>query len=182
MIPDIRTGFGFDVHKLIPGEGLWLGGVLIPCPYALSGHSDADALLHALCDAIFGALSEGDIGQHFPPADPQWAGCPSSHFVAYAMDKLHQVEGILLNVDTLIISETPKINPHREILQASIAQMVGLPLERVNIKATTTETLGFTGRKEGLAAQAQVSVYRGVLSSEKLKQQMGRGSLTAKDL
>jgi 2-C-methyl-D-erythritol 4-phosphate cytidylyltransferase/2-C-methyl-D-erythritol 2,4-cyclodiphosphate synthase len=161
MIPDIRTGFGFDVHKLIPGEGVWLGGVLIPCPYALLGHSDADALLHALCDAIFGTINEGDIGQHFPPTDPQWAGCPSSQFVAYAMEKLHQAGGRLINVDTLIISETPKINPHRKTLQTSIAQMVGLDPSRVNIKATTTETLGFTGRKEGLAAQAQVSVYRG---------------------
>ena len=163
MIPDIRTGFGFDVHKLIPGDGVWLGGILIPCPYALLGHSDADALLHALCDAIFGTINQGDIGQHFPPTDPQWKDCPSEKFVAFALNKLTEAGGRLINVDTLIISETPKINPHRQALQKSIAHMLHLPQDRVNIKATTTETLGFTGRREGLAAQAQVSVYMGMM-------------------
>ncbi len=164
MIQDIRTGFGFDVHKLIPGDGLWLGGVFIPCSHSLLGHSDADALLHALCDAIFGTINGGDIGQHFPPTDPQWADRPSKYFVEYAMNMLRKAGGTLINADTLIISETPKINPHRKALQVSIAQLLHLPLERVNIKATTTETLGFTGRKEGLAAQAQVSVHMGTLN------------------
>ncbi|MBN9565468.1 MAG: 2-C-methyl-D-erythritol 2,4-cyclodiphosphate synthase [Alphaproteobacteria bacterium] len=161
MIPDIRTGFGFDVHRLIPGDGMYLGGVFIPGKFALLGHSDADALLHAICDAILGAIGEEDIGRHFPPSDPQWAGAASDQFVLHAVSLLNQRGGRLLNVDTLIICETPKIGPHRAMIRERLGQILSLPQDRVNVKATTTETLGFTGRKEGLAAQAAVSIFMG---------------------
>jgi 2-C-methyl-D-erythritol 4-phosphate cytidylyltransferase/2-C-methyl-D-erythritol 2,4-cyclodiphosphate synthase len=161
MIPDIRTGFGFDVHKLIPGKGMYLGGVFIPGEFALLGHSDADALLHAVCDAILGAIGEGDIGEHFPPTDPQWAGASSDQFVSHALFLLNQRGGKLLNVDTLIICEIPKIGPHRVPIKERLCQILSLPQDRINVKATTTETLGFTGRKEGLAAQAAVSIFMG---------------------
>jgi 2-C-methyl-D-erythritol 4-phosphate cytidylyltransferase/2-C-methyl-D-erythritol 2,4-cyclodiphosphate synthase len=164
MILDIRTGFGFDVHQLIPGEGMHLGGVFIPGEFALLGHSDADALLHAVCDGILGAMGEGDIGEHFPPTDPLWEGVSSDRFVLHALSLLKQRGGRILNLDTLIICETPKIAPHRSAIKERLCHILALPQDRVNVKATTTETLGFTGRKEGLAAQATVSVFMGYCS------------------
>ena len=149
-----RTGMGYDVHRLVADEELWLGGVQIPHPKGLSGHSDADVALHALTDAIFGALAEGDIGSHFPPSDPQWRGVASSTFLAFARDRVTARAGRIDHVDLTIICEAPKIGPYREEMRARIAGILSIDAEKVSVKATTTERLGFTGRGEGIAAQA----------------------------
>lgn len=148
------TGSGFDVHAVEDGDTLWLCGVEIDAGFSLKGHSDADVGLHALTDAILGALVEGDIGDHFPPSDPQWAGAPSDKFVTFAARKAAERGAIIEHVDVTIICEKPKIKPHREAMRERIADILGLPLSRVSVKATTTEKLGFTGRGEGIAAQA----------------------------
>ena len=148
------TGSGFDVHQFTDGDVLWLCGVPIECGYTLKGHSDADAGLHALTDAIFGAMAEGDIGDHFPPTDPQWKGAASDKFLEFAVDMVKQRGGTLHHVDVTLICEQPKIKPHRAAMRQRISEICGLPLSRVSVKATTTEKLGFTGRNEGLAAQA----------------------------
>ena len=154
----VRTGFGVDAHRFGPGEAVWLGGVRIPHDRGLLGHSDADAGLHALTDAVLGAIAEGDIGQHFPPSDPKWKGASSDQFLIHAV-KLAQAKGArLLNADLTLICERPKIGPHRDAMRARIADLLGLPIDRVSVKATTTEGMGFTGREEGLMAQAVVSV------------------------
>ena len=153
-----RTGMGFDVHRLEAGEELWLCGVQIPHDRGLSGHSDADVALHALTDAILGAISEGDIGTHFPPSDPQWRGAPSSRFIEHARDLVRAKGGIIDHVDLTIICEAPKIGPHRDNMRASVAALLQVQLDAVSIKATTTERLGFTGREEGIAAQAIATV------------------------
>jgi 2-C-methyl-D-erythritol 4-phosphate cytidylyltransferase/2-C-methyl-D-erythritol 2,4-cyclodiphosphate synthase len=153
-----RTGSGFDVHALADGEELWLGGVLIPHHRGLKGHSDADVLLHALTDAILGAICEGDIGTHFPPSDPQWRGAASSRFVEHAVALVAARGGRIDHADLTVICEAPKIGPHREPIRARIAELLRLPLSQISIKATTTERLGFTGRGEGIAAQAIVTV------------------------
>jgi len=156
--PDYRTGIGYDVHQLHSGTGIWLGGHWIDCPYHLVGHSDADVLLHAVCDAILGAIGEDDIGLHFPPSDPQWKGAPSHLFIEHAC-KLALKKGAHVHyVDTIIIAEVPKITPHRSFIRSSLAKILGINETHVNIKATTTERLGFTGRKEGIAAQAIATV------------------------
>jgi len=157
-VPDFRVGQGFDVHRLVPGDGVILCGHLIPCPHALLGHSDADVGLHALCDAIFGALGDGDIGQHFPPSDPQWRGANSIIFLKYALDRLAARGGILHHIDLTIICEQPKIGPHRTAMLARLSDLCRLPQDRIGLKATTTEKLGFAGRGEGIAAQAIVTV------------------------
>ena len=149
-----RTGMGYDVHRLVSGEELWLCGVQIPHPKGLSGHSDADVALHALTDAIFGALAEGDIGSHFPPSDPQWRGAASSTFLAFARDRVTAREGRIEHVDLTIICEAPKIGPYRDAMRARVAEILDISAEKVSVKATTTERLGFTGRGEGIAAQA----------------------------
>ena len=150
----IRTGTGFDVHRLVPGEELWLCGLKIDHDKGLAGHSDADVALHAVVDAVLGAAGEGDIGQHFPPSDPQWRGAPSSRFVEHAV-ALAAAKGLAIgNVDLAIICEAPKIGPHRQAMREKLAQLLGVKPEYVNVKATTTERLGFTGRGEGIAAQA----------------------------
>jgi 2-C-methyl-D-erythritol 4-phosphate cytidylyltransferase/2-C-methyl-D-erythritol 2,4-cyclodiphosphate synthase len=149
-----RVGFGFDVHALAAGESLWLGGVLIPHDRGLVGHSDADVVLHALTDAILGALAAGDIGDHFPPSDPRWKGAPSALFVEHARDLAAEAGGRISHVDLTIICEAPRIGPYRDAMRARIAGLLRLPLARVSIKATTTERLGFAGRGEGIAAQA----------------------------
>jgi 2-C-methyl-D-erythritol 4-phosphate cytidylyltransferase/2-C-methyl-D-erythritol 2,4-cyclodiphosphate synthase len=156
----IATGSGFDVHKFdMDSTGpLWLCGVPIDCGYSLLGHSDADAGLHALTDAILGAMCFGDIGDHFPPSDPKWKGASSDKFILFAIDALAERGGELQHVDVTLICEKPKIKPHRDAMRARIAEICGLPLSRVSVKATTTETLGFTGRGEGLAAQATATV------------------------
>ena len=160
MTPQIRTGLGYDVHRLVTGEELWLGGVRIEHDKGLSGHSDADVALHALTDALLGAIGDGDIGSHFPPSDPQWKGARSSQFLEHAA-KLVAAQGYAVgNVDLTIICEEPKIGPHRPAMRQRIADLLGVDIDRVSVKATTTERLGFTGRGEGIAAQAIATLIR----------------------
>lgn len=151
------TGQGFDVHRLEPSDHMYLCGVRLDQDFGLVGHSDADVGLHALTDAILGAAGEGDIGQHFPPTDPQWRGASSDRFLMHACQLLKNAGGALVNADITLICERPKVGPYRDEMRARVAELVGLPLARVNIKATTTEKLGFTGRREGVAAQAIVT-------------------------
>ena len=149
-----RVGFGFDVHAFAHGEKLWLGGLEIPHDRGLAGHSDADVALHAITDAILGALGAGDIGDHFPPADPRWRGTASALFVEHACALAEQAGGRIAHVDVTIVCERPKIGPHRDAMRARIAALLRLPPSRISVKATTTERLGFAGRGEGIAAQA----------------------------
>ena len=151
-------GQGFDAHRWGPGEAVWLCGVRIDHDQTLIGHSDADAGLHALTDALLGAIGEGDIGDHFPPTDPKWKGASSDIFLAHAAALVREKGGRIANVDVTLICERPKIKPHREAMRARLAQLLGLPVARVSVKATTTEGMGFTGRGEGLAAQAIAAV------------------------
>lgn len=153
-----RVGSGFDVHKLGAGDGIMLCGVNIDCEFALIGHSDADVALHALTDALLGAVGCGDIGLHFPPTDPQWRGAASHIFVEAAAAEIRKTGGTIANVDITIIGERPKVGPHRERMRAKVAEFLEISADRVNIKATTTERLGFTGRGEGLAAQAIANI------------------------
>ena len=154
----IRTGLGYDVHRLAPGEELWLGGIKIDHDRGLVGHSDADVLLHALTDALLGCIGAGDIGDHFPPADPQWHGAASRKFVEHAARLIKQRDGIIQNVDMTLICEAPKIKPHRDAIKQNIAELLQLSEDQVSVKATTTEGLGFAGRKEGIAAQAIATI------------------------
>jgi 2-C-methyl-D-erythritol 4-phosphate cytidylyltransferase/2-C-methyl-D-erythritol 2,4-cyclodiphosphate synthase len=149
-----RTGSGFDVHRFAPGDGVWLCGVFVPHEARLEGHSDADVGLHALTDAILGALGEGDIGAHFPPSDPRWRGAASRIFAEDAAQRVRARGGRIVNVDVTLLCEAPRIGPHREAMRAAIADMLAIAMARVGVKATTTEGLGFTGRREGIAALA----------------------------
>ncbi|MFC0683876.1 bifunctional 2-C-methyl-D-erythritol 4-phosphate cytidylyltransferase/2-C-methyl-D-erythritol 2,4-cyclodiphosphate synthase [Novosphingobium clariflavum] len=158
--PPIRVGTGYDVHRLEAGEDLWLCGVKIEHSHGLSGHSDADVAIHALVDALLGAIGAGDIGQHFPPSDPQWKGAASDRFLAHAGSLVAKAGYMLANADVTIICEAPKIGPHREAMRARLAEILGVDSAAVSVKATTTEKLGFTGRSEGIAAQAAVSLIR----------------------
>jgi 2-C-methyl-D-erythritol 4-phosphate cytidylyltransferase/2-C-methyl-D-erythritol 2,4-cyclodiphosphate synthase len=151
---DIRTGLGFDVHRLIPGKEIILCGVHIPFDRKLEGHSDADVVLHAVTDAILGAMSAGDIGHLFPPSDEKWKGCDSSHFVRHVVKMVNERGGLISHVDVTLMCEKPKVGPHREQMQAKLAELLEVAPNRVSVKATTTERLGFTGREEGIAAQA----------------------------
>jgi 2-C-methyl-D-erythritol 4-phosphate cytidylyltransferase/2-C-methyl-D-erythritol 2,4-cyclodiphosphate synthase len=151
---DIRTGMGFDVHRLVPGTEIFLCGVAIPHDRKLDGHSDADVGLHALVDAILGAMSAGDIGKHFPPSDPQWKGKDSAHFVRHAVRMVSERGGFISHVDITMMCENPRIGPHRDAMVKRVAELLEMPIDRVSVKATTTERLGFTGREEGIAAQA----------------------------
>lgn len=153
-----RVGQGYDAHRFGPGEAVWLCGVEIAHEQALIGHSDADAGLHALTDALLGAIGEGDIGDHFPPSDPQWKGVSSDRFLTHAVELLTARGGRVLNADITLICEAPKVKPHREAMRARLAELLGVGIDRVSVKATTTEGMGFTGRCEGLAAQAIVAV------------------------
>jgi len=155
---DVRTGFGFDVHQFGEGDHVVLGGVRISHRRGLSGHSDADVVLHALVDAILGALADGDIGVHFPPTDPQWRGASSDRFLAFAVDRVRARDGCIAHLDVTIVCETPRIGPHRDAMRARIAEIAGIAIERVGVKATTSEKMGFTGRGEGLAAFANATV------------------------
>jgi 2-C-methyl-D-erythritol 4-phosphate cytidylyltransferase / 2-C-methyl-D-erythritol 2,4-cyclodiphosphate synthase len=155
---DIRTGQGFDVHAFGPGDHLWLCGIRIPHQYALVGHSDGDVGLHALTDAVLGALGAGDIGMHFPPTDPQWRGASSERFLRHAAELVRQQDGAIAHVDVTLICERPRIAPYRALMVARVAAILDLDHSRVSVKATTTEKLGFTGRGEGLAAQAVATV------------------------
>ena len=154
----VRTGSGFDVHRAVQGNHVWLCGIKVPAPFSLSGHSDADVALHAVTDALYGALGDGDIGSHFPPSDPQWKGAPSHIFLAHAVDKVRLRGGSISNVDITIICETPKVGPHRDPMRHEVARILGLPIDRVSVKATTTEGLGFAGRGEGIAAMASATL------------------------
>jgi 2-C-methyl-D-erythritol 4-phosphate cytidylyltransferase / 2-C-methyl-D-erythritol 2,4-cyclodiphosphate synthase len=153
-----RTGMGYDVHRLVAGEELWMGGILVPHDKGLSGHSDADVAIHALVDALLGALAEGDIGSHFPPSDPQWRGAPSSAFLTFARDKVKVRGGTISHVDLTLICEAPKIGPHRDRIRLRLAQLLEIDMGRVSVKATTTERLGFAGRGEGIAAHAIATI------------------------
>jgi len=153
-----RVGQGFDAHRWGPGEEVWLCGVAIRHDETLIGHSDADAGLHALTDALLGAIGEGDIGDHFPPTDPKWKGAASDQFLKHAAELVTAKGGAIINVDVTLICERPKIKPHRLAMREKLAEILDLPLDRVSVKATTTEKMGFTGRGEGLAASAVVAV------------------------
>jgi 2-C-methyl-D-erythritol 4-phosphate cytidylyltransferase/2-C-methyl-D-erythritol 2,4-cyclodiphosphate synthase len=153
-----RAASGFDVHRFGPGDHVWLCGIKVPHEHGLIGHSDADAGLHALTDALLGCIAAGDIGDHFPPSDPQWRGAASDQFLAHAAKLVRDRGGIIDHADVTLICERPKVGPHREAMRTRIAAILGVALDRVSVKATTTEKLGFTGRQEGIAAQAMASV------------------------
>ena len=153
-----RVGQGIDAHRLGPGDGVWLCGIKIAHDRELIGHSDADAGLHAITDAILGAIGEGDIGDHFPPTDPQWKGAPSHIFLSHAAELVRAKGGTLINVDVTLVCEKPKIKPHRQAMREKLAEILGLPVDRISVKATTTEGMGYTGREEGILAQAIASV------------------------
>ena len=155
---DIRTGQGFDVHAFTQGDQVWLGGVSIPHSKGLLGHSDADVLMHAVTDAIYGALADGDIGAHFPPSDPQWKGAASDIFLRHAVQRVRERGGMIAHVDGTVICEAPKVGPHRDAIRAKLAEIMGVDVSRVAVKATTSEQLGFTGRREGIAAMALATV------------------------
>ncbi len=155
---DIRTGQGIDVHAFGPGDHVTLGGVRIPHDRGLTGHSDADVVLHAVVDAILGALAEGDIGSHFPPSDPQWRGASSDRFLQFAVERVASRRGKITHLDVSIVCETPRIGPHRDAMRTRIAEIAGIAAERVAVKATTSEGLGFTGRGEGIAAFATATI------------------------
>lgn len=158
--PPIRVGTGYDVHRLEEGEELWLCGVRIEHTHGLSGHSDADVAIHALVDAMLGAVGKGDIGQHFPPSDLRWKGASSDQFLAHAGKLIDEAGYALGNADITIICEAPKIGPHREAMRLRLAEILGVDPSLISVKATTTEKLGFTGRAEGIACQAAVSLAR----------------------
>ncbi|MEL6963617.1 MAG: 2-C-methyl-D-erythritol 2,4-cyclodiphosphate synthase, partial [Pseudomonadota bacterium] len=158
-----RTGMGFDVHRLEPadpedGGGLVLMGLTLPEPFRMIGHSDADVGLHAITDALLGALARGDIGSHFPPSDPTWKGADSAIFLTHARDEIDRAGGKILHVDATLICERPKIGPYRDAMTERVADLLRLPKRRISVKATTTERLGFAGRGEGIAAQAVATV------------------------
>ncbi len=155
---DVRVGSGFDVHRFGPGDAVMLCGVCIPFHAGLEGHSDADVGLHALCDALLATIAAGDIGQHFSPSDARWRNADSSQFVAFAAAQVRERGGMIAHVDVTVICEAPKVAPHRAAMTARIAEILGVAAERVSIKATTTERLGFTGRGEGIAASATATV------------------------
>ena len=157
-LSDVRTGNGFDVHAFAEGDHVMLGGVRIPHSRGVTGHSDADVALHALVDAILGALADGDIGLHFPPSDPQWKGAASERFLAFACERVRARHGLIAHLDVTVVCEAPRVSPHRDAMRARIAAVAGIPVSRVAVKATTSETLGFTGRGEGIVAMATATV------------------------
>jgi 2-C-methyl-D-erythritol 4-phosphate cytidylyltransferase / 2-C-methyl-D-erythritol 2,4-cyclodiphosphate synthase len=155
---DVRTGSGFDVHAFGDGDHVMLAGVRVPHTRGVTGHSDADVALHALVDAILGALADGDIGVHFPPSDPQWRGASSDRFLAFACERVRARKGVIAHLDITVVCEEPRVGPHRDAMRARIAEIAGIPVDRVAIKATTSEKMGFTGRAEGLVAMATATV------------------------
>jgi 2-C-methyl-D-erythritol 4-phosphate cytidylyltransferase/2-C-methyl-D-erythritol 2,4-cyclodiphosphate synthase len=157
-LADVRIGNGFDVHAFVDGDHVMLGGIRIPHRQGVTGHSDADVALHALVDAILGALAEGDIGQHFPPSDPQWRGASSDRFLAFACERVRARGGVIGNLDVTIVCEAPRVSPHRDAMRARIAEIAEISPDRVAVKATTSEKLGFTGRGEGIVAMATATV------------------------
>jgi 2-C-methyl-D-erythritol 4-phosphate cytidylyltransferase/2-C-methyl-D-erythritol 2,4-cyclodiphosphate synthase len=158
-LSDIRTGIGYDIHSFdTAGDGVWLGGIKIPHSRKLSGHSDADVALHALVDAILGALADGDIGVHFPPSDEKWRGASSDRFLAFAVERVKQRGGMVAHLDVAIVCEAPKVNPRRDEMRKRIAEIAGISIDRVGVKATTNEKLGSLGREEGIAAYATATI------------------------
>jgi 2-C-methyl-D-erythritol 4-phosphate cytidylyltransferase/2-C-methyl-D-erythritol 2,4-cyclodiphosphate synthase len=157
-LADLRLGNGFDVHAFGDGDHVWLGGVKIPHDRGLTGHSDADVALHALVDAILGALADGDIGKHFSPNDPRWRGASSDQFLKFAVERVNKRGGRIAHLDLTIVCEEPRIGPHRDTIRKRIAEIAEMSIERVAVKATTSEQLGFTGRKEGIVAMATATV------------------------
>lgn len=155
---DIRLGNGFDVHRFGPGDFATICGVRVPHSHGLVGHSDADVGMHAITDAIYGALADGDIGQHFPPADPRWKGADSCVFLEHAAKRAAERGFRILNVDCTLVCEKPKIGPHAEAMRQELAGILRIEIERVSVKATTSERLGFTGREEGIAAIATAAL------------------------
>jgi 2-C-methyl-D-erythritol 4-phosphate cytidylyltransferase / 2-C-methyl-D-erythritol 2,4-cyclodiphosphate synthase len=153
-----RVGTGFDVHAFGPGDHVWLCGVKVPHDRGFIAHSDGDVALHALTDALFGAMSDGDIGRHFPPSDTKWKGAASDQFLAYAVERLRVRGGVLDHLDVTIICERPKIGPLADQMRKRVAEIAGIALDAVSVKATTTEQLGFTGRREGIAAMANATI------------------------
>ena len=164
-LADIRIGQGYDVHAFTEGDHVWLGGLRIPHDQALTGHSDADVVLHALTDAILGAIGDGDIGVHFPPSQPQWRGAASEIFLKDAVARVQRRGGMIAHLDVTLVAEAPKVGPHRDAIRARIAAIAGIDIDRVAIKATTSERLGFTGRREGMAAWGLATVRLPVVSS-----------------
>lgn len=160
-LPDVRTGNGYDVHQLEPGDGVTLCGVFIPHDQKLKGHSDADVALHALTDALLATCGAGDIGDHFPPSDPQWKGAPSRIFIEHAAKIVRERGGTIMNADVSLIAEAPRVGPHRDAMRAKLSEFLGISIDRCSVKATTNETIGFVGRREGIAAIATATVvYR----------------------
>ncbi len=154
----VHVGIGYDVHALVEGRKVILGGVEIPHAKGLEGHSDADVLMHAICDAILGALGEGDIGHLFPNTDPRWRGAPSRIFLAEAVRRVVARRGTLVNIDATVIAQAPKLSPHIQVMKANLAEALKVPVERIGVKATTNEHLGFIGRGGGIAAMAVAGV------------------------
>lgn len=158
MLGDVRTGTGYDVHAFTDGDHVTLGGLKIPHNKKLSGHSDADVLLHAITDAILGAIGDGDIGHHFPPSDKKWRGANSATFAAFAVERVRARGGMIAHIDGTLICEAPKIGPHRDVMREKIAEICGIEIDRVGVQATTNEGLGFIGRSEGIAAMATATI------------------------
>jgi 2-C-methyl-D-erythritol 4-phosphate cytidylyltransferase/2-C-methyl-D-erythritol 2,4-cyclodiphosphate synthase len=157
-LSDVRTGNGFDVHAFADGDHVMLGGVRIPHARGVTGHSDADVALHALVDAILGALADGDIGLHFPPSDPQWKGASSDRFLAFACERVRARRGMIAHLDVTVVCEAPRVSPHRDTMRERIAAIAGISVDRVGVKATTSEKMGFTGRGEGIVAMATATI------------------------
>lgn len=157
---DVRLGNGYDVHRFCDGDHVILCGIKIPHDQALLGHSDADVAMHAITDALYGALADGDIGRHFPPSDPKWKGAASHIFLEHARDRVGQLDFDISNIDCTIVCEYPKITPHAPQMREAIATLLNIDLSRVSLKATTSEQLGFTGRKEGIAAIATACLVK----------------------
>jgi 2-C-methyl-D-erythritol 4-phosphate cytidylyltransferase/2-C-methyl-D-erythritol 2,4-cyclodiphosphate synthase len=157
-LSDVRTGNGFDVHAFAEGDHVMLAGIQIPHSRGVTGHSDADVALHALVDAILGALADGDIGSHFPPSDPQWKGAASERFLAFACERVRKRGGVIAHLDVTIVCEAPRISPHRDAMRARIAGIANIAIDRVAVKATTSEKLGFAGRGEGILAMATATI------------------------
>jgi 2-C-methyl-D-erythritol 4-phosphate cytidylyltransferase/2-C-methyl-D-erythritol 2,4-cyclodiphosphate synthase len=161
-LPDVRTGNGYDVHQLVAGDGVTLCGLFIPHDQKLSGHSDADVALHALTDALLATCGAGDIGDHFPPSDPQWKGAASRIFLEHAAEIVRKAGGTIMNADVSLIAEAPKVGPHRDAMRRNLSEFLGISIDRCSVKATTNEKIGFIGRREGIAAIATATVvYRG---------------------
>lgn len=161
-LPDVRTGNGYDVHQLVEGDGVTLCGLFIPHDQKLSGHSDADVALHALTDALLATCGAGDIGDHFPPSDPQWKGAASRIFLEHAAEIVRKAGGTIMNADVSLIAEAPKVGPHRDAMRRNLSEFLDISIDRCSVKATTNEKIGFIGRREGIAAIATATVvYRG---------------------